>query len=87
MKVGIFGATGMVGQELLKVLFDRKFPMNSLRLYAGQSAGTKVETPTGEITVENANTADYSELELAFLQLEKDGQKKMLQRQLKLDVM
>ncbi len=71
LNVGIFGATGMVGQELLRVLFDRKFPMDSLRLYAGQSAGKAVKTPMGEITVENANTADYSELELAFFAIGK----------------
>jgi aspartate-semialdehyde dehydrogenase len=67
LKVGILGATGMVGKELLKVLFDRKFPIESLRLYASErSVGKKIKTPLGEITVENANTADYSQLDIAF---------------------
>ena len=67
LKVGILGATGMVGKELLKVLFDRKFPIASLKLYASErSIGKKIETPIGKITVENANTADYSQLDIAF---------------------
>ena len=32
--VAIVGATGIVGQELIKILEERNFPMNSLRLYA-----------------------------------------------------
>jgi len=67
LKVGILGATGMVGKELLKVLFDRKFPIGELRLYASErSVGKKIETPMGVKTVELADTADYSQLDLAF---------------------
>jgi len=67
LKVGILGATGMVGRELLKVLFDRKFPIESLKLYASErSVGKKIKTPMGEITVELADTADYSQLDIAF---------------------
>jgi aspartate-semialdehyde dehydrogenase len=67
LRVGIFGATGMVGKELLRVLFDRKFPIGTLRLYASsRSEGKKVETPMGEITVENADSADYSQLDMAY---------------------
>lgn len=57
----------MVGKELLKVIFDRKFPIESLRLYASErSEGKKIKTPLGERTVELADTADYSQLDLAF---------------------
>ena len=67
LKVGIMGATGMVGKELLKVLFDREFPIDELKLYASErSVGKKIETPIGAITVENADTADYKELDMAF---------------------
>ncbi len=67
LRVGILGATGLVGRELLKVLFDRKFPVKSLRLYASErSVGKIIETPLGDITIENADTANYSELDLAF---------------------
>lgn len=67
LRVGIMGATGMVGQELIKVLFDREFPIETLRLYASErSVGKKIQTPMGEIEVELADTADYSELDIAF---------------------
>jgi len=66
-KIGIMGATGAVGREIIEVLHDRKFPVESLRLYASErSAGKTIETPFGEITIENAGSADYSELDIAF---------------------
>ena len=34
--VGILGATGAVGREMLKVLEERKFPVNELRVLASQ---------------------------------------------------
>ncbi|MFC2174380.1 aspartate-semialdehyde dehydrogenase [archaeon] len=65
--VGVFGATGSVGQELIKVLADRKFPVGSLRLFASErSAGKAVETPFGNITIEDANSTDFSGIGLAF---------------------
>jgi aspartate-semialdehyde dehydrogenase len=67
LNVGIFGATGMVGKELLKVIFDRKFPVKTLRVYASsRSEGKTIDTPLGTLTIENADTADFSELDLAF---------------------
>ncbi len=82
LRVGILGATGLVGRELLKVLFDRKFPVTSLRLYASErSVGKLVETPLGNIAVENADKADYSELDIAFLQSAEAGQKRTQIRQ------
>lgn len=42
MNIAIVGASGAVGQELLKVLDDRKFPVNTLRLFGSErSAGRK----------------------------------------------
>lgn len=67
LKVGILGATGMVGRELIKVLSVRKFPVETLHLYASsRSVGKKIDTGFGEITVENADTANYKDLDLAF---------------------
>lgn len=34
MRVAIVGATGVVGQELVKLLQERSFPLTSLTLYA-----------------------------------------------------
>ena len=41
--VAILGATGAVGREMLKVLEERKFPINTLKpLASARSAGTKL---------------------------------------------
>ncbi|MBU0471328.1 MAG: aspartate-semialdehyde dehydrogenase [Nanoarchaeota archaeon] len=68
LKVGIFGATGMVGQELIKVLYKRKFSMKKLRLFASsRSKGKQIKMPDGKsITVEDVAEVNYKELELAF---------------------
>ncbi|MER3483459.1 MAG: aspartate-semialdehyde dehydrogenase, partial [Meiothermus sp.] len=53
MKLGIVGATGAVGQELLKVLEGRNFPVSELRLYASsRSAGKTMRFRGKEIAIE-----------------------------------
>ena len=42
MKVAIVGASGAVGQEFLRILAERNFPMDDLVLFGSKrSAGTK----------------------------------------------
>ena len=44
MVIAIVGASGAVGQELLRVLAQRQFPVSELRLFGSErSAGTKYE--------------------------------------------
>lgn len=67
LRVAIFGATGMVGRELIRVLDKRAFPFASLRVFASErSAGKQLETPWGVKTIELADTADFTEFDLAF---------------------
>ena len=40
--IGILGATGAVGQEMMKILEERNFPVNELRLLASKSSAGKV---------------------------------------------
>lgn len=81
LRVGILGATGMVGKELIKVLFDRNFPIDKLRLYASsRSEGKKVETPMGEIAIENSENADYSQLDIAFFAISGSWSKENAQK-------
>ncbi len=47
--VAIVGATGLVGQTMLKVLFERKFPVKELVLYSMR--GGRCDTPFGETEV------------------------------------
>ena len=44
MKVAVVGATGMVGEVMLKVLAERKFPISELLLVASErSVGKTIE--------------------------------------------
>ena len=53
MNIAIVGASGAVGQELLKVLSERHFPLDSLHLFGSKrSAGRKYEFNNQEIRIE-----------------------------------
>ncbi len=65
--VGIVGATGAVGQELLALLHDRKFPLASLRLFASaRSVGKVVEYAGKKYTVEEAKLGAFAGVDVAF---------------------
>jgi aspartate-semialdehyde dehydrogenase len=65
--VGIVGATGAVGQELLRLLHDRQFPMASLRLFASARSAGKVVNHAGKTyRVEEAKPGVFSDLDVAF---------------------
>ncbi len=75
LKVGVFGATGEVGQEIISVLDKLKFPVGELSLYAGKSAGNKIKTPYGNILIQKADLADYSKLDIALWAISGDWSK------------
>ena len=65
--VGIVGATGAVGQELLALLLERNFPLASLRLFASaRSAGKVVECAGRKFTVEEAKPGVFIDVDVAF---------------------
>ncbi len=67
MKVGIVGATGQVGAVVLRLLAERRFPVEELRLFASpRSAGTVITWQDRAITVEDAATADPTGLDVAI---------------------
>jgi aspartate-semialdehyde dehydrogenase len=67
MHVGIVGATGLVGRNLLEILDQRDFPVEQLRLFASaRSAGTKRSWRGEEIEVEQADVADYRGLDVVL---------------------
>lgn len=65
-RLAIVGATGLVGQEFIKVLEQRNFPVESIRLLASdRSAGKKLffshrETLVEEIVPESFNNIDIA---------------------------
>ncbi|GGQ20620.1 aspartate-semialdehyde dehydrogenase [Streptomyces roseolilacinus] len=67
MKVGIVGATGQVGTVMRRILAERNFPVDELRLFASaRSAGSTLEWQGREVTVEDAATADYTGLDIVL---------------------
>jgi len=69
--VGIVGATGVVGQELLRLLHERNFPMRALRLFASaRSAGKVIEYAGKAYTVEEAKPGVFKDVDVAFFAVE-----------------
>jgi aspartate-semialdehyde dehydrogenase len=67
MRIGIVGATGQVGGVMRRVLAERRFPVDQLRLFASaRSAGRTLPWRDGEVTVEDAATADYRGLDIVL---------------------
>ena len=55
MRVGIVGATGMVGGVMRAILAERRFPVDELRCFASpRSAGQVIEWEGRRITIEDA---------------------------------
>ncbi len=67
LKVGVVGATGAVGQEMVKTLEQRNFPISELRLFASsRSKGKEVEFKGSKIVVEDLAEADFSGIQIAL---------------------
>jgi hypothetical protein len=78
MKVGIVGATGQVGGVMRSVLAERKFPVDQLRLFASaRSAGRTLSWADDEVTVEDAQTADYRGLDIVLFSAGKAASKQL----------
>ena len=72
MRVGIFGATGQVGGVMLTLLEQRPFPINDVRFFASaRSAGRRLRWSDQEIVVEDAEAADFTDLDLALFSMGK----------------
>jgi aspartate-semialdehyde dehydrogenase len=67
LTVGIVGATGQVGTVMRRILAERDFPVESLRLFAtSRSAGRTLEFNGEDIVVEDVETADPSGIDIAL---------------------
>jgi aspartate-semialdehyde dehydrogenase len=67
LNVGVVGATGMVGELMRSILAERNFPVESIRFFASaKSAGKTLPWKDKEITVEDAATASYAGVDIAF---------------------
>jgi aspartate-semialdehyde dehydrogenase len=65
--VALVGATGAVGEVLLEVLAERRFPVGELRpLASGRSAGTRVRFDGRELEVREAKPESFDGVDFAF---------------------
>lgn len=65
--VAIAGATGAVGEEMLKVLEDRSFPVGKLKLLASsRSAGRKLAFKGEELEVEELKESAFKGIDIAL---------------------
>jgi len=67
LKVGVVGATGMVGQTFMNILEERKFPLAELRPFASDaSAGKKIHVQNQDWIVQTLKQGCFDGLDLVF---------------------
>src|SRR5690606_4529113 len=65
--VALVGATGAVGQQMLKTLAQRDFPISKLTLLSSaRSAGKKVDFKGQEVTIEEAKPESFEGIDIAI---------------------
>jgi len=65
--VAVVGATGAVGETMLSILAERKFPVGKIYALASErSAGKKVEFGDTRLTVENLADFDFSKVQIGL---------------------
>lgn len=73
----LLGASGAVGQEMLKVLEERKFPINELRLLGNREAGKKVKFNGKEYTIEKTTKDSFKDMDITLVAVGADLSKKL----------
>jgi aspartate-semialdehyde dehydrogenase len=65
--VAVVGATGAVGQQMIKTLVNQNFPIRELTLLSSaRSAGKKVEVNGKEITIQEAKPESFEGVDIAL---------------------
>ena len=66
-RIAVVGATGQVGAVMRRLLLERGFPVEDIRFLASaRSAGTTIAWGDREVVVEDAGTADPSDVDIAL---------------------
>jgi aspartate-semialdehyde dehydrogenase len=80
LNVAVVGATGLVGQEFLKLALQRRFPIKGLRLLAShRSAGKKITFGEfGEMTVEETTPQSFKGVDIAFFSASTEVSKSLI---------
>lgn len=67
LQVAVVGATGAVGQQMIKTLEERNFPIETLTLLSSaRSAGKKVTFKGEELTVQEATPDSFKGIDIAL---------------------
>jgi aspartate-semialdehyde dehydrogenase len=69
--VAVFGATGVVGAEVIKILEERNFPVDNLRFLASKS-GRRIQWGDRGVPVEEIGTSSFDGIDIAFFAVEGD---------------
>lgn len=71
MRVGVIGATGLVGTEMMLILEERSFPITELRAYASaRSVGRMLPFSGGEISCEALRAGCFDGLDLVIVDVD-----------------
>ena len=70
-RLAVFGATGAVGAEILKILEERAFPVKSLRLLASRG-GRSLTWRGQEVPVEAIGPDSFKDIDIALFSVEGD---------------
>ncbi|MBP3412908.1 MAG: aspartate-semialdehyde dehydrogenase, partial [Oscillospiraceae bacterium] len=72
-KLGILGATGAVGREMMRILEEREFPISQLRLFASsRSAGKVIEWQGKPVVIEEPCKEAFTGLDIVLGAAESD---------------
>jgi aspartate-semialdehyde dehydrogenase len=67
----VIGATGLVGREMLRILEERAFPVDTLRVYASpRSEGRRLPFAGGEVTCEVLGPGCFDGLDLVIVDVD-----------------
>jgi len=70
-RVGVIGATGLVGGEMLRVLEERAFPVDELRVFASlRSEGRKLPFAGGEVVCQVLHDDCFDGLDLVIVDVD-----------------
>ncbi|MDQ6524792.1 aspartate-semialdehyde dehydrogenase [Nocardioides sp. LHD-245] len=81
VNIGVVGATGQVGVAMRQILLEREFPVGDVRFFSSaRSAGKVLQFGDREVTVEDAETADPTGLDVALFSAGATASRALAQR-------
>ena len=67
LQVAVVGATGVVGNEMIRILEERNFPVAQLHLYASErSEGKNLEFQSNRLTVKKLDKDSFKDIDIAL---------------------